>query len=238
MIAPSGTFPVMDAERLDHMRGIFRGPLQQLKDNLLMMASLTDRNLNMALQALMSRDEAKAALVESEDAVIDRLQIETDNMVVTYVSTHGPMATACRLALLASKMSESLESIADQAVTIARRARLLSRLPEPPVEVAIVRMANITVAMMRESIQDFVEADPEGAIQIVKRDKEVDLLNKENEQVLQETMVAHPESISACLHLMFVSRSLERVGDCAKQIAQDVVYLYTAHDVRHAQSPL
>lgn len=236
MIAQSGNFPHMDAERLEHMRGIFRGPLQKLKDNLLMMASLTDRNLNMALQAFISRDDTKAALVESEDAVIDRLEMETDDMVVTYVSTHGPMATACRLALLASKMSENLESIADQAVSIARRARQLNSLPEPQVEVTIPRMANLTVAMMRDSIHSFVEADPDKALNISSRDKEIDELNRANEQILHEAMVAEPAQIPACLHLMFISRSLERVGDYAKHIAQDVVFLYTAQDVRHAKS--
>jgi phosphate transport system protein len=236
MIDQPGISPVMDAERLDHMRGIFRGPLLRLKDNLLMMASLTDRNLNMALQSFISRDDSKADLVESEDSVIDRLEMETDDMVVTYVSTHGPMATACRLALLASKMSENLESIADQSVTIARRARQLNALPVPPVEVSIPRMANLTVAMMRDSIHSFVEADPERAIALVARDKEIDALNKDNEMLLHEAMAAHPEHIPGCLHLMFISRSLERVGDYAKHIAQDVVFLYTAHDVRHAKS--
>lgn len=226
----------MDAERLEHMRGIFRGPLQKLKENLLMMASLADRNLNMALQAYLSRDDAKAELVESEDVVIDRLEMEIDDMVVTYVATHGPMATACRLVLLASKMTGKLESIADQSVAIARRVRQLNALPELPVEVSIPRMANLTVAMMRDSIHSFVEADPERAIALVARDKEIDALNKDNEMRLQEAMVAHPEHIPGCLHLMFISRSLERVGDYAKQIAEDVVYLYTAHDVRHAKS--
>lgn len=228
----------MDADRLEHMRGIFRGPLQTLKDHLLMMASLTDRNLNMALQACLERDDAKAALVESEDAVIDRLEIEIDDMVVTYVSTHGPMATACRLALLASKMSENLESIADQAVNIARRVRQLNTLPEPDVQVSIPRMASLTVDMMRDSIHSFVEADPEKALSIVERDKEVDALNKASEQAIYEAMMAASAQIPACLHLLFISRSLERVGDYAKNIAQDVVFLYTAHDIRHAQSRL
>jgi phosphate transport system protein len=226
----------MDAERLDHMRGIFRGPLLRLKDNLLMMASLTDRNLNMALQSFISRDDSKADLVESEDSVIDRLEMETDDMVVTYVSTHGPMATACRLALLASKMSENLENIADQSVTIARRARQLNALPEVPADVTIPRMANLAIAMMRDSIHAFVEADPESAIQLVGRDKVIDELNRQNERELHEIMAANPGHIPGCLHLMFISRSLERVGDYSKHIAQDVVYLYTAHDVRHASS--
>lgn len=223
----------MDADRLEHTRGIFRGPLLRLKDHLLMMASLTDRNLNMALQAFLDRDESKADLVESEDAVIDRLEMEIDELVVTYVSTHGPMATACRLAIMSSKMSECIESIADQAVSIARRARQLSHMPEPPVNLEIARMAGLALAMMRESIVAFVEVDPESARTLVARDKEVDRLNRIHEETLHEAMMADPSQIAACLHLLFISRSLERVGDYAKNLAQDVVYLYTAQDIRH-----
>lgn len=224
----------MDIERLEHTRGIFRGPLLRLKDHLLMMASLTDRNLNIALQAFLSRDESKADLVESEDAVIDRLEMEIDELVVTYVSTHGPMATACRLAIMSSKMSENLESIADQAVTIARRARQLNLMPEPPVNLEINKLANMVLAMMRESITAFVEVNPEAARALVVRDKEVDAINKANEALLHAAMAANPAHIPACLHLMFISRSLERVGDYSKNLAQDVVYLYTAQDIRHA----
>jgi len=225
--------PVVDLERLEHTRGIFRGPLLRLKDHLLMMASLTDRNLNIALQAYLMRDDSRAVLVESEDAVIDRLEMEIDELVVTYVSTHGPKATACRLAIMSSKMSENLESIADQAVTIARRAQLLNLMPEPSVNIEISKLANLVLAMMRESIVAFVEADPESARSLVGRDKEVDAINKANEKALYELMVADSSQIPACLHLMFISRSLERVGDYAKNLARDVVYLYTAQDIRH-----
>ncbi|MDX6766695.1 MAG: phosphate signaling complex protein PhoU [Candidatus Methylacidiphilales bacterium] len=230
---PSGERPAAINERLEHNRGIFRGPLLRIKDHLLMMASLTDRNLNIALQAFLTRDDGKADLVESEDAVIDRLEIEIDELVVTYVSTHGPMATTCRLAIMSSKMCESLESIADQAVTIARRARLLNVLPEPPVNLEIAKLANLVLAMMREAIVAFVDVDPDSARALVGRDKEVDAINKANEAALYSAMVADPAHIPACLHLMFVSRSLERVGDYAKNLAQDVVYLYTAQDIRH-----
>ena len=120
----------MDQERLEHMRGIFRGNLLNLKDTLLMMASLTDRNLTLALSSYLERNEEKAHVVESEDAVIDKLEVDIDEMVVTYFSTHGPMATACRVAFCGSKISQALEGIADQAVSIARRARHLNNLPE------------------------------------------------------------------------------------------------------------
>lgn len=228
----------MDQERVDFMRGTFRGPLLKLKDTLLMMASLTDRNLTLAVSSYVERDEAKAALVVAEDAVIDKLEMEVDDMVVTYVSTHGPMATACRMALSASKISESLENIADQAVTIARRSRKLSQMPEIETRVDIPQMAKLTMAMMRDSIASFVEVDPDKALGIKVRDKEIDRLNETYEQQLKMMMEEQPELVQVCTHTLLICRSLERAGDYAKSIAEDVVYLYTARDVRHGGNGL
>jgi phosphate transport system protein len=223
----------MDQERIEHMRGIFTGPLLKFRESLLMMASLTDRNLTMALSALAERDDAKALLVESEDSVIDRLEIDLDEMVVGYIATHGAVATTCRLMLASSRISESLENIADQAVSIARRARQLNQLPEVPVDIDIPKAGSLVLHMIRDSIGSFVDIDPERAHGLIKKDKEVDELNRLFERQLNAYMMEHPESVTSCVHLMVISRSLERAGDSAKKIAEDVYYLYTAQDIRH-----
>ena len=215
------------------MRGIFTGPLQKIKEQLLMMASLADRNLAMAMRAYFDRDDSKADLVESEDDVIDQLEMDIDEQVVTYVSTHGPIATPCRLALMASKISEALESIGDQSVTIARRSRQINQLAEPPVNIDIAQMANTAICMMRDSINAFVDVDPLRAEAIVAKDKLLDGVTRDAERELNEVMMEHSEHITACLHLLFITRSLEKIGDHAKAIARDVIYLYTAHDTRH-----
>lgn len=220
------------------MLGVFKGPLLKIKDSLLMMASLTDRNMTLALNAYLNRDEEKAALVENEDEVIDRLEIDIDELVITYVSTHAPIATACRVALSASKISESLENIADQAVTIARRANLLCQMPELEVGVDIPRMSNLTLSMMRDSIHAFVEVKPELAMEIKARDKEVDALNHRYEDVLNKLMSENPEQVEACVHTMLICRSIERAADYTKHIAEDVVFLYTAKDIRHRGTPV
>jgi phosphate transport system protein len=223
----------MNAERLQHTRGIFKGPLLRLRETLLTMASLTDRNLNLALTALTERDEQKADLVIGEDAVIDKLEVEVDDIVVTYVSTHGPMATACRLALSASKMSESLESIADQAVTIARRSKKLLGHPEMTGYFDLPLLSKAVVTMMRESIDSFVDVEPERALRVVLEDRAVDEMTREIELRLNEVMESHPKLIPACVHMLFIIRSLERAGDYGKRIAEDVYFLYTARDIRH-----
>jgi phosphate transport system protein len=215
------------------MLGVFKGPLLKIKDSLLMMASLTDRNMTLALNAYLKRDDSKASIVESEDEVIDRLEIDIDELVITYVSTHAPIATACRVALSAAKISENLESIADQAVTIARRARMLSQLPELEVGVDIPMMSNQALAMMRDSIHAFVDVDPDLAMEIKARDKEVDALNHRYEDTLNKVMKAHPDHVEACIHTLLICRSIERAADHTKHIAEEVVFLYTARDIRH-----
>ena len=223
----------MDAERLEYIRSIFKGSLLNLKDTLLMMASLTDRNLTTALGAYLERDDQKALTVEDEDSVIDRLEMDIDDMVVTYLATHGPMATECRMAFCASKISPALESIADQAVSIARRARLLNALPEINSGVDILPMGKTVVSMIRDAINAFVEVRPDQAAPIVLLDKTVDAINRENERLLHRVMAEDTKNIPAYIHLMFISRALERAGDYAKHIAEDVHFLYTAHDIRH-----
>lgn len=223
----------MDSNRVDYMRGIFRGPLLKFREELLMMASLTDRNFTMALNSYLERDDAKADMVEAEDEVVDRLEMEIDEMVVSYIATHGAMATTCRLMLTATKISEGLENFADQAVNIARRARLLNALPEihPPVD--ILQIGTMVLANMRECINTFVDVEPERAAALVKKDKEIDTLTRSYEKILQEFMTDHPHAITQCMHLLIIIRALERAGDNAKKIAGDVHFLYTAQDIRH-----
>ncbi len=223
----------MEQERLEHMRGVFRGHLLNLKDTLLMMSSLTDRNLNLALAAYFERNDEKSRVVESEDTVIDKLEITIDELVVTYFATHGPTATACRVAFCASKISQALEGMADQAVTIARRARHLNALPEVRSEVDIRLMGKLVIGMMRDAINAFVEVEPDKAAPIVLADREVDEINKENEIALNKAMAKNPKNIPAFIHILFISRSLERCADYAKAIAEEVHYLYTARDIRH-----
>jgi phosphate transport system protein len=225
----------VDLERIEHLKSLFKGRLLSMRENLLMMAGLTDRNLNLAISALVDRDEAKANLVETEDAVIDRLEVEIDEAVVTYVSTHGPIATECRIAFSASKISEGLEGIADQAVSIARRARMLNKLSQCDQVADFSQMGSLVLSMMRDAIEAFVNADPEKAKAIILRDKEVDKMNREIETELHRVMAIDTANIPSYIHMLFIARALERSGDFCKSISEDVHFLYTAQDIRHEQ---
>src|SRR5437660_725119 len=128
----------------------FEAQLAHIRETLLMMSSLTDRNLSLAMKALVDRDDKLADSVEAEDSQIDELEITVDELVITYMATHAPVATDCRFMLAASKISSNLERIGDQATTIARRTRDLNKEPLLKPLIDIPMMADIGQEMLRE----------------------------------------------------------------------------------------
>ena len=210
--------------------------IAQIRETLLMMASLADRNLALAMRALVERDEKLAAVVEAEDSQLDQLEISVDDLVINHMATHAPVATDCRFMLVASKISSNLERIGDSAVTIVRRSLELNREPLLKPLIDIPRMAQIAESMLRDSITALVDRKPELAQEIVRRDKEVDNINKQLARELTTFMLEDPKTITRAMNLTLVARSLERIADHAKNIAEEVYYLYHAIDIRHERS--
>jgi phosphate transport system protein len=207
--------------------------ISNIRETLLMMASLANRNLSLALRALVERDEKLAASVEAEDSQLDELEVSIDELVIKHMATHAPVATDCRFMLVASKISSNLERIADQAVSIARRSLELNREPLLKPLIDIPRMAEIAEGMLRDSITALIERQPELAQEIIKRDKEVDQINKQLARELTSFMLEDPSTITRAMNLTIVARCLERVADHCKNIAEEVYYLYQAVDIRH-----
>lgn len=210
--------------------------LADIREQLLMMSGLTERNLALAMRALIEREDKLCDIVENEDSQIDQLEIQIDEMVITYVATHGPIAKDCRLMLAASKISNNLERIADQATKIVRRARELNSEPLLKPLIDIPLMADIAQEMLRDSITAFVDGNHELAIEIVARDKSVDSINKQLARELTESMVSDPRTITRALNLLTVAQAIERVADHATNIAEEVFYLYRGQDIRHEPS--
>lgn len=209
--------------------------LSDIREQLLLMSSLTERNLGQATRALMERDDQLANLVEVEDSEVDQLEKGIDEKVIVYISTHGPMAKDCRFLITASKIASELERIADQATTIARRARDLSRLPEMQSLAGIPRMADEVQAMLRQSIKAFVERDTDLALEVIGRDRLVDAEYKEAAHDVEVGIVKDPTVTARALHLLTVAKALERAGDHATNIAEEVFYLYKGEDIRHSK---
>ena len=209
--------------------------LAKLKESLLAMASHAESAVARAMRALIERDEKLAAAVEQDDNILDQFEIEIDDTAV-HLLAKAPLATDLRLITVAMKVSQNLERVGDEAVTIARRAIDLNAEPQLKPYVDLPRMATMSLEMLRDAITAFIHRRPELARAVVPRDKEVDDLNRQLHRELASFMVERPTTITRCLRLMTISKSLERIADHATNIAEEVVYLYEAKDIRHAGS--
>ena len=210
----------------------FEQELASLKDRLLTMASLAEAAVNKAVKALIERDDDLARQVKEQDSAIDRLEIELDDMGINLLSK-APLASDLRFITAAMKISHDLERVGDEATKIARRSIELGQEPQLKPYVDIPRMTRMGAEMMADALDAFVNRNPEKARAVIPRDKEVDLLNKQLHRELASYMVERPATITRCLNLMVISKSLERIADHATNVAEDVVYLYEAKDIRH-----
>jgi len=210
--------------------------LAEIREQVLLMSGLTERNLGLAMQALLERNDQLCDTVEVEDTRIDQLEVYVDELVITYMATHGPIAKDCRLMLAASKISSNLERIGDQATTIARRARDLNREPLLKPLIDIPQMAEIGSEMLRDGITALVDGNAELAVEIVARDKSVNELYKQFARELTTHMVENPQTITRALNLLTVAKALERVADHCTNIAEEVFYLARGEDIRHERA--
>ena len=210
----------------------FEQEIAALKETLLTMASLAEAAVNKAIKALVERDDDLARAVKEEDNAIDRFEIELDDMAINLLSK-APLASDLRLITVAMKISHDLERVGDEATTIVRRSLELSQEPQLKPYVDIPRMAKKALQMLGDALDAFVNRNPEKARAVIPRDHEVDLLNKQLHRELSSYMVEKPATITRCLNLMVISKSLERIADHATNVAEEVVYLYEAKDIRH-----
>ena len=207
--------------------------LARLKDSLLTMASHAESAVTRAMRALVERDESLARQVQEDDNILDQFEIEVDDTAI-HLLAKAPLATELRLITVAMKISQNLERVGDEAVTMARRAVDLNAEPQLKPYVDLPRMATMSLAMLRDAITAFVNRQPDLARSVIPRDQDVDDLNRQLHRELSSYMVERPTTISRCLHLMVISKALERIADHATNIAEEVVYLYEAKDIRHA----
>ena len=206
--------------------------LDELKQKLLTMASHAETAVNRAVEALIMRNHDLAVQVNQDDEIIDRLEIEIDELAIRLLSK-APLASDLRLVTVAMKISQNLERVGDEATKIAKRARDLSKEPPLKLNLELPQMATLALKHLKEALDAFVNRDSAAARALIPRDKEVDALNKQINRELADHMMAERDSIPRGLQLMIASRSLERIADHAKNIAEEVVYLYDAQDIRH-----
>jgi phosphate transport system protein len=196
------------------------------------MASHAESAVKQAVSALERRDYELALRVRSDDTVIDRFEVELDEMAIRLLAK-APLATDLRLIAVTMKISQNLERVGDEAAKIANRARDLSQEPPLRLTVEIPRLADLALALLKNALDAFVAKDPVVARALIPQDKQVDALNKDIHRQLANQMIENPDTITRCLNLMVVAKSLERIADHAKNVAEEVVFLCEAEDIRH-----
>ncbi len=216
-----------------HILGTFDEALASLRNNVLMMAGLTERSLDRAMRGLFQRDDNLCATAIADDEEIDQLEKQIDKDGVDILLRFQPVASDLRRVVSAMKLSSNLERMADQATNIARRARKLNRHPPLPEMELIVPMHEQAISMFKDSIDAYVREDVELGRAIVPRDEKLDELNRVASRRLIQRMAEEPDQLRGYLNLMFIARHLERVGDHATNIAEDAVYAAAAEDIRH-----
>jgi phosphate transport system protein len=207
--------------------------LESLKETLLSMASYAESAVAKSIRALVERNDSIARQVIDGDNTLDELEVKIDDIAIRLLAK-APLATDLRLTAVAMKISLNLERIGDSAVTIARRSIDLGTEPQLKAYVDIPRMCTMSLEMLRDSITAFINREPERARTVIPRDPDVDNLNRQLHRELASFMVERPSTITRCLNLMTISKTLERIADHATNIAEEVVYLYEAVDIRHS----
>ena len=216
-------------ERVRH----FQEELEALQARLLEMGGLAEERVRSAVQGLVVRDPAIIDKVLRGDEPINELHIEIDNRCFTLLALHQPMATDLRAIVAAVKINTDLERVGDLAVNIAEAARRYATHPPVKKLIDIPQMGNIAQGMLRDALDSFVRRDTALAQQVLNQD---DLLDGLKTQVFRELltyMLHDPATVEPALDLILVSRHLERIGDHATNIAEDVIFMVSALDVRH-----
>ncbi len=211
----------------------FHEDLSQVKVRLLTMSGEAEAALELAVEALLERDVAKAHAVISGDRSIDALEVEIERQCVDLLALQQPMARDLRMLTSALKIANDLERVGDHAVNIAQSAERLSHTRPITPEPEIVQMARLARGMLSDALEAFIRGDAGAGREVCRRDDKVDALHRSVFRILLTHMMEDPHVISAGMELFLVSRNLERVADLATNIGEDVVFLVEGKSIKH-----
>ena len=207
--------------------------LEELKQRLLWMGSLAERAVHQAVQAVLDVEEHLAETVLEEENAINEMQMEIDDRVMRLLAQQQLVAVDLRFILAVSRINNDLERIGDQAVNIAQSALRILRHPQVKPYVDLPRMSEIAEGMVRDSLNALVRGDVDLARSVLARDDQVDLLRDQMFRELLTYMMENSAVVFPAFELILVAKNLERIGDHATNIAEDVIYIVVGRDVRH-----
>ena len=209
------------------MRTRFRQSLDELKEKLLIMAGFSEQAIQRAIEAYRTRDESLVELVRRTESAVNRLEREIDAAALDL------LATELRFILSVIRINADLERVGDLAVNIALRAREMNSFANIDLPVDIPRMGTLAAAMVRKSLDAFIDGDAVLAESVLLLDAEVDQINRAAFRSLSDLIKRDPETTPQALNAIMIARNLERVGDHATNIAEDVIFWVRGRDVRH-----
>lgn len=211
----------------------FQREIDVLKKKLLAVGSVVEESIARAITAVVKHDAALAQQVAAGDFEIDQMEVDVEEECLKILALYQPVAVDLRFVIAVMKINNDLERMADLAVNIARRAEYLADVPKVDLPVALEDMARKAQAMVKNSLDAFVDSDAELARQVCAADNEVDQHNRYMHVFIQDQIRAHAEDVERLLHLLSVSRHLERIADLATNVAEDVIYTVQGEIVRH-----
>lgn len=215
------------------MKRHFEKELQRIRENLLKMGALVEQAIANAIKSLVERDSQLAKETIQSDDKIDSLEVELEDMSIRLLALMQPMAGDLRFIVKTTKIVTDLERMGDLAVNICQRALELNE--EPPLKpyIDLPRMAQKAQLMLKEALDAFVEADAELALKVCASDQLIDDLNNQIFRELLTFMMEDPKTITRAIRISFISKHIERIADHATNIAEDVIYMVKAKDIRH-----
>jgi phosphate transport system protein len=220
-------------EQTNHTPTHFVEELAELKQALLAMGGKAEERVSLAIQGLVQRDAEMILDAKTGDEALNRAQLEIDDRAFKLLALHQPMAVDLRFIVGSVKINADLERVGDLAVNIAEAAERYIRHPSVKSLIDLPRMAELAQRMLRDALDSFVRQDLALAQLVLGRDDELDALKNQVFRELLGHMLADPRTIEPGLDLILVSRHLERIGDHATNIAEDVIFIFAARDVRH-----
>jgi phosphate transport system protein len=213
----------------------FDEQLKQLTHLIVQMGSLAEEELENAISALTRRDTALAESTVGSDRRLDELEHEVANLAIRILALRQPMASDLREIVSALKISSDLERMGDYAKNVAKRAIALNQLPPVRPAGAIPRMARLVQGIIKDTLDAYIERDPDRAVDAWRRDEEADEMYTSIFRELLTYMMEDPRNITPCTHLLFIAKNIERIGDHATNIAEIVHYLVLGRQIESAR---
>jgi phosphate transport system protein len=217
------------------MQRFFHDELRQLQDNLVLMGERSIDMTRLVMQALETGDDKLALQVRGMDDAVDDLEKQVDREIMRYLTLFGPMGSDVRLLLAARDIAHDLERIADEASVIAKRILVISQRGPLKDLLHVPEEGRIAVEVLRLALDGFVEGDVAKAKLVITRDAEIDLLNRKNYEALFGRSGDTAKVSASNVELIFISKALERIGDHSKNISEQVIFILSGEDIRHAR---